>query len=146
MKKLRMLVPVMMIVALLVLLAVPASASAAPLSGGHPGCAQWYKVRCGDTLAKIAARYGTSVWKLASLNHIGNPNLIYAGQTLCVQAGGGHHDGHHGGFTYIVRCGDTLSSIGRHYGWSAWYLANVNGIANPNRIYAGQRLWIPGHA
>jgi LysM repeat protein len=67
---------------------------------------------------------------------------------LCV-AGGGHHDGHDGhhdgGFTYVVRCGDTLADIGWRYGWSAWYLASANGLANPNRIYAGQQLWIPAH-
>ena len=41
----------------------------------------------------------------------------------------------------IVRCGDTLSGIAWRYGTSVWAIANANGIANPNRIYAGQFIW-----
>jgi len=48
-------------------------------------CAQSYTVRWGDTLAKIARRYGTTASHLAKLNGLRNPNLIYAGQKLCVR-------------------------------------------------------------
>ena len=48
-----------------------------------------------------------------------------------------------GGYWYSVRAGDTLFSIGRSAGVNPWTLAQVNGLANPNRIYAGQWLWIP---
>lgn len=41
-----------------------------------------YKVRSGDTLSAIAARFGTTVAKLAALNNITNPSLIHAGQVL----------------------------------------------------------------
>jgi LysM repeat protein len=44
---------------------------------------------------------------------------------------------------HIVRRGETLYSIARNYGVSMWAIARANGIANPNRIYAGQRLVIP---
>jgi putative chitinase len=47
------------------------------------------------------------------------------------------------GFVHIVRWGETLSSIAWHYGTSVQAIAQHNGIANPNRIYAGQRLYIP---
>ncbi|MEO8612534.1 MAG: LysM domain-containing protein, partial [Chloroflexota bacterium] len=39
-----------------------------------------YTVVRGDTLSKIAAKFGTTWQALASLNNIANPNLIYAGQ------------------------------------------------------------------
>ncbi|WP_399088043.1 GH25 family lysozyme [Streptomyces sp. BBFR2] len=39
-------------------------------------------VRAGDTLSGIAARYGTTVAKLAKANGISNPNLIRVGQTI----------------------------------------------------------------
>ena len=42
-----------------------------------------------------------------------------------------------------VRTGETLSSIGRLYGVNAWAIASANHLANPNHIYAGQRLYIP---
>lgn len=41
-----------------------------------------YTVKKGDTLAKIAAKYGTTYQKIAKDNGIGNPNLIYPGQKL----------------------------------------------------------------
>lgn len=44
--------------------------------------ARVYTVRPGDTLSGIAAKYGTSYQKLAQINGITNPNVIYAGQTI----------------------------------------------------------------
>lgn len=46
---------------------------------------QYYTVVSGDTLTKIAKKYGTSVAKLVSLNDIKNPNKIYVGQKLRVK-------------------------------------------------------------
>ena len=44
---------------------------------------------------------------------------------------------------YWVRHGDTLSGIAWRFGTSVWAIAQANGIRNPNRIYAGQCLFIP---
>ena len=41
---------------------------------------------------------------------------------------------------YTVRSGDTLSGIASKYGTTYQKLAQMNGIANPNKIYAGQRI------
>lgn len=41
-----------------------------------------YTIKKGDTLSGIAQKYGTTVSTLQSLNHIQNPNLIYAGSIL----------------------------------------------------------------
>jgi soluble lytic murein transglycosylase-like protein len=46
-----------------------------------------YVIRWGDTLARIAERYHTTISALARLNGIRNVNLIYAGQTICVGTG-----------------------------------------------------------
>ncbi|MGH9060247.1 MAG: LysM peptidoglycan-binding domain-containing protein, partial [Acidimicrobiales bacterium] len=43
-----------------------------------------YTVQAGDTLNRIAARYGTTAAALASLNHIANPDVITVGQVLAV--------------------------------------------------------------
>ncbi len=48
-----------------------------------------------------------------------------------------------GGNYHKVRYGETLYSIGRMYGVSAYNIAQTNGLYNPNRIYAGQVLYIP---
>lgn len=47
--------------------------------------AQYYTVQSGDTLSGIAAKYGTSYQKVAQLNGISNPNVIYVGQKLRVK-------------------------------------------------------------
>jgi len=128
--------------AVLTLLVLPMSASAAPAqTPGGSGCAQFYTVRSGDTLSKIARAYGTTVANLTALNGIANPNQIAAGSTLCVRA----QPPKPAGTYYTVKRGDTLSSIGRKFGWSAACLAQVNNMPNPNELYAGRVLWIPAH-
>jgi LysM repeat protein len=63
-----------------------------------------YRIRQGDTLSAIAARFKTSVSDLARTNKIANPNLIFAGKTLRIPGhdrkdsfeptkGGGAHGG-----------------------------------------------------
>lgn len=43
-----------------------------------------YVVQRGDTMFSIATRFGWSVWYLASVNHLPNPNFIFAGQVLLI--------------------------------------------------------------
>jgi hypothetical protein len=63
-----------------------------PLPGASTGgstssatCAVGYTVRAGDNLSSIAAANGVSVSALVQLNGLANPNMIRAGQTLCIQ-------------------------------------------------------------
>ena len=51
----------------------------------NAGNAQYYTVQSGDTLSDIASKYGTSYQKVAQLNGLSNPNLIYVGQILRVK-------------------------------------------------------------
>ena len=46
----------------------------------------YYSVVLGDTLGKISSRFGVSVDELVKLNNISNPNLIYVGEVLKVDA------------------------------------------------------------
>lgn len=48
------------------------------------------------------------------------------------------------GSVYVVQRGDTLFSIARRNGLTTDDLAEVNNIANPARIFVGQRIVIPG--
>lgn len=41
---------------------------------------------------------------------------------------------------YVVKRGDTLSGIASKYGTTYTYLARINGIADPNKIYPGQKI------
>ena len=113
-----------------------------------PASSATYTVKAGDTLSQIAASHGTSYQNLASLNHLSNPNEIYVGQTLKLQAttntstqtttstpATSTNQG-----TYTVKAGDTLSAIAAAHGTSYEALAQANGISNPNEIYVGQTL------
>lgn len=48
-----------------------------------------------------------------------------------------------GGLYHTVQAGENLYRISLRYGTSVQVLMQANGIANPHRIYVGQRLWIP---
>ncbi len=76
----------------LLLLLWPVTALAAPVAAPSPDVAAapsaatvTYIVRRGDTLAGIAARYGTTVRALMTLNGLGNANRIYVGQVLVIR-------------------------------------------------------------
>lgn len=101
-----------------------------------------YTVVPGDTLYSIAGRFGTSVDALVAANGIANPNLIFPGQVLTVP--GGTQPPPSGGGTYTVVAGDTLYSIAARNGTTVDALVSANNIANPNLIYPGQVLRIPG--
>lgn len=97
--------------------------------------ASYYVVKSGDTLGRIASRYGTTWQRLQELNGLSNPNWIYPGQRLKVTVNG--YDAQR---AYTIRRGDTLSGIACRLGVSVDHLVQVNHISNPNRIYVGQRL------
>jgi LysM repeat protein len=112
-----------------------------------------YVVQSGDTLYRIAARFGTNVPTLVGMNNISNPNYIYVGQVLRVPGDGGTppagdtpapSPAPSTGGTYVVKSGDTLYRIAAQFGTNIVALAAANNLSNPNYIYVGQVLTIPG--
>lgn len=100
-----------------------------------------YVVKKGDTLSGIASRYGTTYQALAQYNGISNPNLIYVGQVIKIPTNGSIPSAPSSSAEYyVVKSGDTLSGIASRYGTTYQHLAEINGIKNPNLIYAGQRI------
>ncbi len=59
----------------------PTPAPPAPVAGS-------YVVQRGDSLSAIARRFGLATADLALANHLSNPSLIYAGQTLVIPGAG----------------------------------------------------------
>jgi LysM repeat protein len=123
-----------------------ASAAGLPSAGIAAAADTHYTVRAGDTLASIAARFGTTYQALAAANGISNPNLIYVGQVLVIASAPASGGAGSSGSTYTVRAGDTLASIAARFGTSYQTLASINGISNPNLIYVGQVLRLSGSA
>ncbi len=99
-----------------------------------------YTVKPGDTLSKIALKYGTTVSNLVDLNNIRNPNLIFPGQILTINNSSGSSNANQ--TIYIVKSGDTLSHIALRYNTTVSSLVRINNIKNPNLIFPGQRIVI----
>lgn len=98
-------------------------------------------VQRGETLFRIAQRYGLTVDNLARLNGITNPSNILVGQRLLVPNENSipavivTQD-------HTIRPGETLRSIAQFYGVTVQGLVALNQIANPDTIYVGQVLKI----
>jgi LysM repeat protein len=62
----------------------PSATAPAPLPEPNASGSTTYVVQRGDTLFRIATRYGLTTQQLAAANGIYNPSLIYTGQTLTI--------------------------------------------------------------
>ena len=119
-------------------------------------------VRRGETLSIIAARYGTTIAELRSLNGISSrSSLIQVGQTLRVAPAAAANaesepqappesaaanETQTETLTHVVKRGETLSSIAaeEYNDPTLWRsIAETNGINNPRRVAPGDVLAIP---
>ena len=116
-------------------------------------------VRRGDTLSRIAQRYGTSIGALTAANNISRRSLIHPGQVLTVPVppGSGGQTirsvqqreviAENGQDVYVVRRGDTLGDISTSFRMSLTELRALNGMASrATRIYPGQKLIVTERA
>jgi LysM repeat protein len=121
-------------------------------------------IQRGETLGNIAQFYGVTVEQILQANNIANPNTIYAGQELQIWTADASAPlpeetpapqptpaevlptPEPAPITHIVQRGEHLSQIARDYGVPWTNIAEANGITNPNTIYAGMSLTIPGTA
>lgn len=143
---------------LTVALAAPPSQAAAAASD-----AAVYKVQRGDSLFKIAIRYGITVDQLMTVNNL-TSSEIHPGQRLAIPAGAGtdattdpgaktdsgtgagtgSDTGAGSGFYYTVRPGDTLYLLGKRFGTTGTRIAAANGITATAWLSVGQVLYVPG--
>ena len=112
------------------------------------GLAASYEVQSGDTLSGIAEAYGVPLSVLAAQNHIGDVNLVYAGQQLVVPgqappAGPPPASAD----VYHARTGDSLWSIAalRQTTLAQLIAANPE-IVDPNHIEVDQTINLPSSA
>lgn len=128
-----------------------------PPSAPVTGTSTTYTVQWGDWMRKIAEKHGVSVEALIAANPGINPNLIYPGQVLNIPSpsgsvptpstGGVTPVAPSGGpTTYTVQKGEWFYQIARNFGISVAQLQAANPGVNPNFLYPGQVLNIPGGA
>lgn len=118
-------------------------------------------VRPGETLSRIAARYGVDVKHLARYNGLTNPNLLRVGQRLRIPDTRGVRpspprtlwlpelaSGNETGQTpcgvrfHTVRLHETLTVIASYYSLGVNQLMQANGLSG-DLIFSGQKLLIP---
>lgn len=113
------------------------------LQGGGGGAAL-HVVAPGDTLADIAAQFGTTVAALVETNRLADPDLLRIGQELAVPASGAAEAAPAPTESHTVVAGETLVGIASRYGIAPETLAAVNGITDPSLIYVGTTLRLAG--
>jgi membrane-bound lytic murein transglycosylase D len=115
-----------------------------------------HRIRSGETLVSVAARYGVTPQALAELNGMRASAKLRAGRSLLVPPGqaitvaaaeaaprpkvdvapaeAGTAN------VYVVRRGDSIEEIAKRTGLSQTTLLKINQLKNPNYIYEGQKL------
>jgi peptidoglycan endopeptidase LytE len=123
-----------------------------------------YVIKKGDSLSKIAARYGLNTRELAALNGIDNPNKIRIGQKITIPAKGEATAAAPksaakpaakkpaakkpaakkpaSGNVYVVKSGDCLSKIAVAHGCKTKDLKAANNLTS-DKIFVGQKLALP---
>jgi LysM repeat protein len=114
-----------------------------------PSSATTYTVKSGDTLSKIAARFGTTATRLRNLNNLSS-DLIRVGQVLKLPGAGTGSAAPAptptpttAARTYTIKAGDSLSGIAARFGTTTRKLMNLNNIADANLIRIGQVIKLP---
>ena len=134
-------------------LRVPATRTAASPTVDEPAQPQKpqrYRVRRGDTLGRIAKRFGTTVGTLVAMNNVDQPHLIKPGQVLRVPATRtaaaptvDEPAQPQKPQRYRVRRGDTLGRIAKRFGTTVDVLVAMNNVDQPHLIKPGQVLRVP---
>lgn len=97
----------------------------------------YYIVKAGDSLWKIANKYGITVNELKNMNGLTSDNLS-VGQILEVPTS---DNASNSDDTYIVKAGDSLWKIANQYGLTVAELKDLNNLTNDN-LSIGQVLKI----
>lgn len=116
-----------------------ATVAAAALPSGAPTT---YVIRAGDTLSRIAARFGISWQELARANGLSENDILAVGSTLVVPQATGAASGTPAR-THIVANGDTIIAIAQRYGVDWRELLRINGLSETSLLRVGQTIRLP---
>ncbi|MDH4228683.1 MAG: LysM peptidoglycan-binding domain-containing protein [Nitrospirota bacterium] len=113
------------------------AAASAPEAAPEPGIRPYTVVR-GDSLSRVAERFGMRVADLARLNGLSVRARLETGRGLKVVDNGGGAERLH-----VVRRGDSLMGIARLYAVAPDSIRDRNAIDNADHLPVGARLLIP---
>ncbi len=124
-----------------------------------------HTIQRGEILSQIAGQYGVTVEAVMQANGISNPNRIVVGEELNIWASSeflaqqealeeaiAEQEAQEEALEeiqssereeYVVQSGEYLSQIARRFNVSWVAIAELNGITDPDTVYAGMTLLIP---
>jgi LysM repeat protein len=115
-----------------------------------------YTVARGDTISRIAARFGVPVESVLSANGLGWSSIIYPGQTIAIPAAAPAPPkielvssntpttpAPAATSTYTIKSGDTISAIASRFGVTTTAVLTANGLTASSIIYPGHKIVIP---
>ncbi|MFZ3192343.1 MAG: LysM peptidoglycan-binding domain-containing protein [Moraxellaceae bacterium] len=135
-----------------------------------------YRVKSGDTLGKLASRYGVSLDELAAMNNMPTSKMLQQGERLTVpttddtptraqrqtaddnrdepssrasqarQSRNGRGDSSLPTQPYTVKRGDSLIGLAGTYNIDIDSLAKMNGLTSKSMLQAGQTLKVPDNS
>lgn len=108
------------------------------------GDAVTHVVQPGDTLYGISEVYNVEAATIMSANNIVNGNQLRVGQQLTIPGISVLEAAAARGRVHVIQSGESLISIANGYGVTPEEITEINGINDPNTIYVGQQLIIPG--
>ena len=146
-----------------------ASPTAAPIATAPAPVAATnrYTIVAGDTVGKIASRFGVSTQSILSANGLSWSSVIYAGRTIAIPSASAPAASAApvvsapvvaptpapapvpqtvSNTAHVITSGDTVASIAKQYGVSIQAILNANGLGWSSIIYGGKTLVIPGVA
>ncbi len=107
----------------------------------QPQCpgGQIYTIRSGDTIYRLALRYEISVDSILAANPGLDPDSLQVGRRICIPV-----PACPGGQLYTIKAGDTIYRIAQSFEMSVDALLAANPGIDPDRLYIGQKICIPG--
>ncbi len=116
--------------------------SAANAPGSETGIS--HVVQPGETLLGIAQKYGVDANTIAEANNVTNRNQLRVGQQMIIPGITQRDAAAALGRIHTVQSGESLTAIAQLYGVTGDEIISFNNISNPDAIYVGQELIIPG--
>lgn len=110
------------------------------------GSAASHTIRSGDTLERIARRYGVTIDQLCALNNISRTTTLRIGRSLIVNPTSSVSSetaasGSSAGAQYhTIKSGDTLGGIAQRYGVSIRKLCSLNNVTTRTTLNVGKTL------
>ncbi|MEO5534804.1 MAG: LysM peptidoglycan-binding domain-containing protein [Pseudolysinimonas sp.] len=131
-----------------------------------------YTILAGETVSRIAAKFGVTAEAILNANGLGWSSIIYPGQTIAIPAAPAAPEAPAAapaienvssvtrapaapappaapsapsapGGNYVIASGDTISSIAGRFGVSTQAVLDANGLTSSSIIYPGRTLVIP---